>query len=283
MLRTRSTSRRWRNILVAMVVLSVGAAVERSTSADQFGSFSFVGTLASRTSTSPFNTTAADRAGGSGELSATAFLSNDDGIAQATAQLSGTLSLPELGVYVRSNAPRRGGRAGARAQQEYRYDGAVSTTALLQVALDGEVLNSTSSGNPLSADVAVILGRDLPVSTSEGTYAGTLLFETIPFSPDLDLLAHAELALTGASIPQSTSANLTFTLNPGDHFIVWAEMFAFAVSGQTVDALNTLTTSLSNVSNVTVVPEPASTALLSSLLLGMIRLRQRSASVPSMA
>lgn len=275
MLSTSSTPRRFAKILVALVVFPVCTAVGPSTNADQFGSFSFVGTLASPSATAPFHSTGSDRAGGPDELSAAAYISNDDGIAQATAELSGALSLPELGVLVSSRAPRRGGRAGARAQQEYRYDGDAPTTALLQIALDGEVLNSLSSSNPLRADVAVVLGRDLPFSTSEGTHAGTLLFETIPLSPEFDLLAHADLALTGASVPQSTSANLTFTLNPGDHFIVWAEMFASALAGQTVDALDTLTMSLSNVNNVVAVPEPTSSALVFGLLLCRIRFRRR--------
>jgi len=210
-----------------------------------------------------------------GEFSTSAFtsLSNTDGNGQASADLSGPTFLPVLGAEGFSGANSRTDSS-AVGMGRYTYTGATATTISLDIALDGERGGTTNPSDAwVDSDVAVILGD----VNDFVTHYPTFIFEVVPLTPGLSILGQSNLSLDLNAGPQTKTDGISFTLNPGDEFFVWAGIDAGGIRNGFGDAFNTLSMSFSDDTGIssTMVPIPAAVWLFGSGLLGLVGIARR--------
>lgn len=213
-----------------------------------------------------------------GEFSSTAYASvnNSDGNGQASASLSGPDLLPVLGAEGFSG-PDSSASSYAVGMLGYTYAGATATTISLDIMLDG-VAGGLSDLDPYDSawvysNVAVILGD---VNDFQHDYP-TFIFEVVPGNPGLSVLGESNLALDANDVPQTLTGSISFTLNPGDEFFVWAGLNAGGIRDGYGDAFSTLSMSFSDAAGITpnIIPVPAAVWLFGSGLIGLIGIARR--------
>jgi len=210
-----------------------------------------------------------------GEFSSSAYtsLNNADGNGQASANLSGPTLLPTLGAEGFSGPDSRID-TNAVGMLGYTYSGPGSTTISLDIELDGERGGTT---DPIDAwvrsDVAVILGDVNDFVTDYGTF----IFEVVPGTPGLSVAGTNNLSLDLGAGFQTKNGSITFSLNPGDEFFVWAGLQAGGIRNGYGDAFNTLSLSFSDDAGISpnAVPVPAAVWLFASGLIGLIGVARR--------
>lgn len=210
-----------------------------------------------------------------GELSTSAYtsLNNSDGNGQASADLSGPTYLPILAAEGFSGPDSRVD-SGAVGMLGYTYAGATSTTISLDIVLEGEVGGTTDEFDAwVNSNVAVILG-DVDYYT---THYPTFIFEVVPGTPGLEELGTSNLSLDLNAGQQTLMGSISFTLDPGDEFFVWAGLEAGGIRDGYGDAFSTLTMSFSDDTGITpsIIPVPAAVWLFGSGLIGLIGFARR--------
>jgi len=206
--------------------------------------------------------------GGAFSSSAYTSLSNADGNGQATASLTGPDLLPSLGAQGFSGPDSRTD-SNANGMLGYIYTGASATTISLDLTLDG----SAAGEGWAYSDVAVILGN----VTYYTTHYPTFIYEVVPGDPSLSILGTSNMSIAADVGLQSLTDSISFTLNPGDQFFVWAGLNAGGIRGGYGDAFNTLSMSFSDSTGINAVPVPAAAWLFASGLLGLIGVARRKA------
>ncbi len=214
-----------------------------------------------------------------GEFSTTAYtsLNNIDGNGQASASLSGPTLLPVLGAEGFSGPDSRADSL-AVGMLGYTYAGATAMTISLDIVLEGEVGGTIDILDAwVRSDVAVILG-DVNYYT---THYPTFIYEVVPGTPGLSVLGESRLSLDLNAGPQTLMGSISFTLDPGDEFFVWAGLEAGGVRDGYGDAFSTLSMSFSNDSGITpnIIPVPAAIWLFGSGLIGLIGIARRKQTV----
>lgn len=212
--------------------------------------------------------------GGVGPKDSYSSLSNIDGSGQALASLDGPTALPILKAEAYSQAFSRVS-AEAVGMQGFFYDGSGNGDYELEVSLSG-----LASGR-LEADVFVFIDHDPESDPDFSTDDGTMRFEIIDLSDDLELLDVLNLQIPGDEIERSVTGSLFVSgLNYGDLIYVWAGLLADGIRGGYADGFNTLNlaftdpTGLSQEPPPAIVPLPGTMALLGpALLLGLRRRR----------
>jgi len=156
----------------------------------------------------------------------------------------------------------------------YTYAGATATTISLDIVLDGESGGTTDPFDAwVESNVAVILGdvNDFVI------HYPTFIFEVVPGNPDLSVLGESNMSLDLNAGPQTLTGSISFTLNPGDEFFVWAGLEAGGIRDGYGDAFNTLSMSFSDAAGITpnIIPVPAAVWLFGSGLIGLIGIARR--------
>lgn len=207
--------------------------------------------------------------GGEGFTSSQSALSNIDGDGRAEAVLTGPVGLPILRAEAFTAASRSSEvRASATGMQGF-YVGADGLSAYsLGLALTGQATGT------VRADVLVF--RDLDASSQPffSTDVGTMAFEVIPLSGDLELLQRLTLSLPNDGVTQSVEATLAIEeVAVGDLFYVWAHLAAIGRNGTYGDAYNTLNLSYADatgLSQIAPVPEPGTWLMLAAGLAALV-------------
>lgn len=259
------TSRVGLLLLVALGMLSGSTAM-----AGNFGAFAGISTISPCPSFCGGSGTHTDFSadGGEGFANAATDINNVEGSGTAAASLTGSTLLPVLGVLADSNPNARVTSQGV-GYNAYTFTSTTAATISLNVVLEGSATAAAVNDASGRASVAVIKGDDLPFSTSYGT----LVFEIVPGSPELELLGTVELFLPVNVGNTTVTGNIPINLAPGDKFFVWASLSGSGVREGIVDADNTLTMQFSDASGINPVPEPA-TAWLLLLSIGCVLLRR---------
>lgn len=216
-----------------------------------------------------------------GEFSSTAYtsLSNADGNGQVTASLSGPDLLPVLGAEGFSGPDSRAD-ANAVGMLGYSYTGATATTISLDIVLEGDRGGTVDPFDAwVNSNVAVVLGD---VNDFVTDYA-TFIYEVVPGTPGLSVLGESNLGLDLNAGPQVLTGSISFTLNPGDEFFVWAGLNAGGIRDGYGDAFTTLSMAFSDNTGITpsIVPVPAAVWLFGSGLLGLVGVARKKAAVRS--
>ncbi|MBK7948247.1 MAG: hypothetical protein IPK00_05800 [Deltaproteobacteria bacterium] len=217
--------------------------------------------------------------GGLNESDASSTVANVQGTgdSRATLDVTSGISVPVLRAAGSSVESSLGSGFGdAFAVEGYSYDGAEPSSFTIDVSLTGVVVDSTPVDLDTSIDARVVVFQEAPFSFTSDY--GTLVFEfgAVPID-------ETQLRLTGSST--SASSSLTFTVNPGESFYVWATLGADAERDlSSADALSTLTMVFQDSTGLTAasVPEPGAMPMLCAgvLLLasrrGPLRSKRRS-------
>lgn len=212
--------------------------------------------------------------GGLNETSATSSIANLQGTGEARATLdaSSGISMPALRAAASSLSSSLGSGFGdAFAVEGYSYVGEGPTIFTIDVSLTGTVVDATPVDLDTSIDARVVVFQENPFFFSSDY--GSLVFELGAVPID-----ETQLSLTGSAT--SVASSLTFTVNPGESFYVWATLGADAERDlSSADALNTLTMAFQDSTGLTAasVPEPGASAMLGAgvLLLAARRGRVR--------
>jgi len=220
-----------------------------------------------------------DSDGGGGFTSSQSSLSNIDGQGRAEAVLTGPVNLPILRAEAFAAASRSSQVQATAAGMQGFYVGLDGLpTYQLELALTGQATGT------VHADVLVF--RDLdPISLPQFTSdAGTMAFEVIPLSGDLELLQRLTLTLPADGTAQSASATLDIeNVAVGDLFYVWASLGASGLRGTYGDAFNTFHLSYADatgLSQTAPVPEPGTWLILAAGL-SALAWRRRSLQRPA--
>lgn len=232
--------------------------------------------------------------GGAGSVTASTTFSGVDGNGAAFADFSDINNyLPIMGVKAYSNAEGVGDdltrssevSAWATGMHGYTYTGDVTITEGIDIALTGEMGGTTSFGDvELAARVMVVLGTGI-----SDFMTGYSAFDEYVFYDDDGLgLVKLDSSYRGIQVmgsPQTVTDSLSFTLNPGDEFFVWSQLFAQGTRGGYADGYNTLTMSFVDGTNIIPtpsisggigeVPVPAAVWLFGSGLIGLIAVARR--------
>jgi hypothetical protein len=182
---------------------------------------------------------------------------------KAMASLSGNSLLPTLKVMAQSSGAAY---SRALAVQKFTYDGTAMSNFELNFNLHGDV----SAGSSLRADIGVILTDQVYFYDTYGF--DTNFFEGAMVGADNIELGY-DVVLSDTGMDQNKASSLTFDLQPGDSFFVYASVAAMANNGL-VDAWNTLTMDFTDNTGLTAasftppvsVPEPSSIILMLSAL-----------------
>lgn len=194
--------------------------------------------------------------------------------AQASASLSGSSYLPTLKAQAIADADK-GAFATAYGVQQYTYTGSTASIFDLDYNLHGSVGTGPFS-EQLSATVGVLLG-DSPFAWDFDVDLATNVYE---IATPLDLV-DIDYLFIGDGNDVNIPGTISFILNPGDIFYVFAQLTAKAVNG-TADGWNTFSMSFvddtglaaSATPDVSAVPVPAAAWLFGSALLGFVGLRR---------
>lgn len=213
--------------------------------------------------------------GGAGFATSQSALSNIDGNGRAEVTLTGPVSLPILRAEAFADPLRSSQlQASATGMQGFYVGAGGLSTYTLELALTGQATGS------VRADVLVF--RDLdPLSPAQfSSDVGTMEFEVIALSSDLQLVDRATLSLTANGSAQSVPGALDIdALSVGDLFYVWAKLSATGRNGTYGDAFNTLNlsyTDATGLSQLAPVPEPGAWIMFAAGL-AMLAARRRSA------
>lgn len=202
-----------------------------------------------------------DNDGGEGFTNSFSSLSNIDGNGRAEATLTGQVNLPVLRAEAFASPTRSSQvQASATGMQGF-YVGLDGLPAYnLTLALTGQASGTVRA--------SVLVFRDLdPMSQPVfSTDRGSMQFEVIESSDDLQLLQAFTLNLPATGSATSASATLSFEeLAVGDLFYVWASLSATGLNGTYGDAFNTLNLSYvdaTGLSQLAPVPEPGTWLLM---------------------
>ena len=213
-----------------------------------------------------------------GEFKTSAYATdNTFGFGEAMAELSGPLGLPTLKAQASSDVGKQG-RGSTFASQGYTFTGQSSEAITLDLNLTGTITNNPIGYvfNRITASIAVIRRDSIPFFTD---FSG-LVFELVPSS---DVVAVADLIIDD-EMTTSDSADITFTVNPGEDYYVVATLTAVAQNG-IADAFSTLNLNLLDDSGNTLddsfgfqaatVPVPAAVWLSLSALLSLTSFRKQ--------
>ena len=253
--------------VMSLVALAAAlAATSPTASAAVFGTSATTnfGQRANFGGTTTVGDTDSESDGGPGQLSASVLTNHPRGNAAGSATI---LPLtPSLRAAAQSNATSDVARGNAALNAAYRYDGPAPGVVSLTYAFDA--LQTTPAGTDtftraqgaLLSDVTELLYGVSAYAEGGGTVQDSF---SITFDED-----------DGPVI--TTSGTLTISVDPGEVFNVFLGLQTSAGGAlASVDALNTLVGTLSTTApgaTITLVPEPASLALLA---LGSLCLRPR--------
>lgn len=205
-------------------------------------------------------------------------LNNAQGTGMARADLTGPFDLPVLRAESYSNP---NARVGSQAfgmqgfyvtQSEYTLD-----VALAGIALDvPEVAGAFNADGRAFAQVMIFRDNDPSTDVSPSGDYGTMKFEVIPGTGDLELLADAvepnglaTLTITPDNQVHIVGTTLTVSgLQFNDLIYVWAELVTSGTRGGFGDAFNTLDMQFVNPQGLSHTPHPPVPEPASLLLLG---------------
>jgi len=215
-----------------------------------------------------------DADGGVGFTSSQSMLSNLDGNGRAEVALSGAVGLPVLRAEAFASTTRSSRvQATASAMQGFYVGEGGLSSYTLELALTGQATGS------VRADVLVFRDTDpgsLPFFTSD---LGTMQFEVVALSPDLEYVWGIPLTLPASGGPSSVLGTLTIDeLAVGDLFYVWARLSASGTNGTYGDAFHTLNlsyTDATGLSQLAPVPEPGTWMMFAAGLLALAARRRR--------
>lgn len=224
---------------------------------------------------------ASDQNGGVGLTSSYSSLSTADGNGQAQADLNGSTELPVLRAQAFSQS-NSSASAQAVGMQGFYYDGSGSGTYQLDIMLAGIANNPSliAVDGGLSASVVIFRDTDPSTDVDFSVSYGTLKFEIIPLTGDLELLADAGMALqiTPDNVQHTVSTTLSVSgLNAGDLLYVWASVGGGGTRGGFGDGFDTLTLQFQDASGLshTPVPIPGACAMFAPALLLIARRRRQ--------
>jgi hypothetical protein len=180
---------------------------------------------------------------------------------KAMASLSGQSFLPTIKVMAQSSGTTY---SRALALQKFTYDGSAMGNFELNFNLHGDV----SSNSSLRADIGVVRADAVYFYDRYGF--GTNFFEG---GGMMGQQLGYEAVFSNTGIDQNKASSLTFNLQPGDSFFVYASVEAKAENGL-VNAWNTLTMDFTDNTGLIAgssspsvsVPEPSSIILMLSAL-----------------
>ncbi len=191
---------------------------------------------------------------------------------KALVSLSGDDLLPTIKVMSASSGYSY---AEALAVQKYTFLGDDTNDYTLNFNLHGSV--NSSAYSPLRADIGVVIADEAWFYSQYGF--ATNFFEGAGLGGDI---VGYEALFLGNGDDQNTSKSISFSINPGQSFFVYASMESRAKNGY-VDAWNTLTMNFDDSTNLLAgsfipaqvsVPEPSTyLLLLLSLLLFTRKIR----------
>lgn len=250
---------RWAATLAAwMLSTAIGSASAQTS----FAALSGVSTISPCPSFcgGPGSAFASDVDGGSGVAASAASLANPDGNGRAAVQLSGVVGLPVLKAEAFASTTRSSQvQADATGMQGFYVGSGGLSSYALELALTGQATGS------VRADVLVFRDLDpasLPLFSSG---RGTMEFEVIPLTGDLELVQGLSLSLSPNGTAQSLKGTVDIeNLAVGDLFYVWAKLSAIGRNGTYGDAFHTLNLSFTDaagLSQLAPVPEPQAWAL----------------------
>ena len=239
---------------LAVTAAITGASVPASAAVFGTSASTVFGQRANFGGTTTVGSTDSESAGGQGELTASVLTSHPRGTASGSAAI---LALtPSIRAAAQSNTTGDVARGNAALNATYRYDGPTAGVVSLNYLFDA--VQTSPSGTDTFTRVQGALLTDVTIlNFGVSTYfegGGTVedSFSTTFNESDGPVI--------------TDSGTLTLNVAPGQEFNVLLGLQTSAGgSGASVDALNTLVGTLSSDvvgSTITVVPEPASLALL---------------------
>lgn len=198
---------------------------------------------------------ASDIDGGSGFTSSESSLTNIDGNGRAEAALTGLVGLPVLRAEAFASPSRSSQLQATAAGMQGFYVGLGGLPEYtLELALTGQATGT------VRADVLVFRDTDPSSQPNFSSERGSMQFEVIPLSGDLEMVGTLSLSLPGDGNPHSVLGSTVIEdLAVGDLFYVWARLSATGQNGTYGDAFNTLTlsyTDATGLSQMAPVPEP---------------------------
>lgn len=224
--------------------------------------------------TSPFNFGNSEASGGDGVLSDSATLNEARGTFSSSVTLLDDLnSFASISTRAETFANATV-RASARAVDSFSYNGAAAAEFSVDIHLSGSLVNSPNDPSPLAGNFAqayVILDTELL------SYDDIIFGLGEAFSPEDSV---QDLEQTQST--ENLSANLTFTVDPGQTFTLFATGTSLMYGENGIaDASNTVSLGfsggpVSELSRVSPVPEPKAFALSLGLsAVGLLLLRRR--------
>lgn len=225
-----------------------------------------------------------DSDGGAGMTTSMSSLNNVDGDGQALAQLNGQVQLPTLKADAFSNAQTGSQRSSRVTSQAFGLQGFYTSgdSYTLNVSLSGMAFDAPGTSNEdgsVTARLMLIRDNDPSTPIDFTSDYGTMKFEVIPGSGDLEILAESidGIGLSTLVIPpdgsqRTVTDSLTASdLDFNDLIYVWSTVTASGTRGGFGDSFSTLTMQFTDPSGLSSdplppIPEP------STLVLGLLAL-----------
>ena len=239
-------------LALALLAAAGGAAAQTS-----FAAQSSVSTISPCPSFcgGPGSLFGSDSDGGEGFTSSQSAFSNIDGNGRAEVTLTGMVGLPILKAQAFAS-PLRSSLVEATATGMQGFHVGLGGLSSYELGL---TLTGQATGN-VRADLLVYRDREPFSLPSFSSDLGSMQFEVIELSGDLELVGSPTLSLPANDTQQSRSGSVLIEdLNVGDVFYVWARLSATGRNGTYGDALNTLTLAYADptgLSQLAPVPEP---------------------------